>query len=815
MPTWRTRLAVGLISAAVIGLELALMRALSVRFWHHFAYMVISVALLGFGTSGTALMLLRRQVVGRARGWLCALALAFSVSAVGSLWAAGKVPLNVRFLAWDFSQVGYVAVLELVLFVPFLLGGAVVGVALMDRPERIGGHYAANLIGSGLGAVSAVVLMYVLSGTELVLAMALVAYVGGAWLVPWRRVWWASAALGIGAAAVAVAALAPLEPTMSQYKMLSQVRAMPGVEVIYETEGPLGRIDVVAGPAIHYATGLSLQYTASVPPHVLLITDGDQTSPVYDCRSPRRLAPGERRGEWRFLDYTTAALAYHLQKQSAVLVIGAGGGADLGLALFHGSPRIVGLEMNPQIIEVMTGPLASYGGDVYDAPGVRVVNQEARGYLASTGELFDIIQLPPIDAFGASGAGVYAAQESYLYTVESFAAMLDRLSDNGVLCVTRWARTPPREGLKVLDTAAEALRQKGLEPAQRLVMIRSWATVTVLVSKRPLGAEAARRIRAFADERGFDLCWLPGLTASEVNRYHVLDRPYYFEAARAMLGADRDAYLAAYPFEVTAPTDDRPYFFHAFRWRSLRLLREQLGRRSRAYLEVGYLMLLAALGQAVLLAAVMIVLPLALGVKALGSAPRKAASLGYFLLLGAGFMLLEMGFLQKLILYLAHPIYSSAAVIGGFLLFGGLGSLASGRRRGRIERVGAVAAAAVVCLGLGCVFGLGRWLALTQAAPVALRFLVAWGTIAPLAFAMGHMFPTGLRLVGTAAPAIVPWAWAVNGFASVVATVSAPLLAMEFGFSRLMLIAVGCYLLAGVLVLRLGARRQRRFRPGP
>jgi hypothetical protein len=550
----RVRLAVALVSLSAIGLELALMRALSLRFWNHFAYMVISVALLGFGASGTLLTLARRRVLERPRAWLWPLALTFSLAILVVPRLTEAVPLDVPFLAWNPAQFGYVLVVELLMFVPFLLAGSVVGIALMDRPGRVAGHYAANLAGSGLGALLAVWAMHRLSTGELFTALAAAGFAGGAVLVPWRRGRAAVETIAAGLALVLLGWGTPWEPAVSQYKMLPQALAMPGSRVLHRSEGPLGRIDVVDGPALHHAPGLSLGYTDAVPPHVLLITDGDQVSPVYDCPRP---------ADWAFADHTTAAAAYRLCRAERVLVVGAGGGRHIGLARYHGSEEVTALEMNPAVVRAMLGPLRPRGGRIYLADGVEPVRREARGYLAGTERRFDVIQVPPLDTFGASGAGLYAAQESYLYTVESFGRMLDHLTDDGVLCITRWARTPPRDELRAFHMAAEALRRRGLEPAPHLAMIRSWATVTLLVRRRPGTADQVARLRAFCDRRGFDLCHLPGLRPEEVNRRHVLDRPRYYEAARALLGPRREAFIENYLFDIRAATDDRPYFSEA------------------------------------------------------------------------------------------------------------------------------------------------------------------------------------------------------------------------------------------------------------
>jgi len=214
--------------------------------------------------------------------------------------------------------------------------------------------------------------------------------------------------------------------------------------------------------------------------------------------------------------------------------------------------------------------------------------------------------------------------------------------------------------------------------------------------------------------------------------------------------------------------------------------------------------MVAALVQAVILGSALVLLPLAPGVGAVRGAGGKAGVFGYFLLLGAGFMLLEIGFLQKLILYLAHPIYAAAAVVSSFLIFSGLGSHLSGYWRSR-RAIWSAAAGVVGAAGL-YMLAMDTWLRATQSQPVGARFLIAGATIAPLAVLMGHMFPAGLRAVGGASPGLVPWAWAVNGFASVVATVAAPLAAMEVGLPRLGLAAIGCYALAGVVGRRLGGR---------
>jgi hypothetical protein len=692
-----------------------------------------------------------------------------------------------------------VVILETLLFVPFLFAGAAVGVALLDRGDRLGGHYAANLAGSGLGAVLAVALMFALDVAGLLRAMTIAGLLAAALATPWRRPG-AAAATGLTAGLALLAAwAAPLDPVLSSYKTLPQALHMPGTRVLHRSHGPLGTIAAVEAPALHFAPGLGLEYVDPLPSHLHLIADGDHAAAVYDWRTPQ---------DWRFMDHTTAAAAYHVKEKPDTLLVGAGGGADIGLALYNGCRRVTALEMNPQVIALMTGPLAERGGSIYRANGVTVLNREARGYMAAGGETFDLIQVPAVDAAGASSGGVRAAQESYLYTVQSFVSMLGRLRPDGALAVTRWSRTPPREELKAFDTAAEALRRLGLDPAGRLAMIRHWASATVLGSLRPWTADQVHRLRRFCDDRRFDLCYAPGTTAPEANRFHVLRDDLYFEACKSLVGPGRRDFLRRYLFDVEAATDDRPFFFHFLRWDAIPRLRQALGGQTPAFFEAGAMLLAAALGQAALLSVALLVAPLVPFAGGLKGARGRPATFAYFLLLGAGFTAMEMGFIQKFGLYLAHPIYSASAVIACFLVFSGLGSAASGRWPASGQGVILAAACATAVLAVLASAFLDGCLARTQAWPMALRLALAAAALAPLAFAMGHLFPAGLRLAGETSPALVPWAWAVNGCAGVVAASAAPLLAMSIGFRRLILAAAGCYALAALagMALPAGAR---------
>jgi len=792
MVIFRTRLAIFLISLSLIGLELALMRVLSLSFWHHFASMVISIALLGIGFSGTLLFVLRKVCEARRQLFLALFAYVFSWSVILSLWAVRKVPLDMYQLAWNLTgEWFHILVIEIILLIPFTFAGGLVGLALMDRREYIGGHYAANLAGSGAGALIAILLMFQMGVPELIMVMAVLGYIAGVLLTPRKQVWINVAGLCAGIVLSFLCLFLPPLITLSPYKKLAIEMSKPGTDVMVQRWGPLGRIDVVRGPSIHDAPpGMSLQNPHQIPSRILLMVDGSQTDIIYLIIHDSDRA---------FLDWTTGALPYYIVNHPSVLIIGAGGGGAIAQAEHHNSPDIVALEINPQITRLMKGRLRFWGGSIYNASGIVIRNEEPRGYLASEKKSFDVIQIPLLDIPGESMTGAQATGESYLWTIESFGDLFEHLSERGILCVTRYAQVPPREGLRIFDIGVQMLKSKGISPESRLAFIRSWETVTLLVSRQPLTPEQLGLIRNFCHTRGFDLCYLPELKPSEVNQFSIMDQPLYYEGAMALLGPERKRFLNDYLFNVGAPTDDKPYFFNFLSLRHLPELKRQLKGRFPAFMELGTLLQVIALLQSIILSAVMLFLPLISGIRAYKDVEGRRAGILYFFCLGAGFMLLEMGFMQRLILYLSHPIYSVAVVIAGFLIFAGLGSGISGLWRGKPNRVIKVTVAfMIIIVLLYRLFG-QNLLDATGALALPVRVMVSLFMIAPLALAMGHLFPMGLRHLTMNAPAMIPWAWAVNGFASVIATVSAPLIAMSVGFSRLIILAVMCYIGAGLL----------------
>ncbi len=480
------------------------------------------------------------------------------------------------------------------------------------------------------------------------------------------------------------------------------------------------------------------------------------------------------------------------------------------LAGQQGAKQIDAVELDPDIVDLVRMDFSDEAGHIYARPNLRVHIAEARGFVARSADRYDLIMLPLLDSFSTASAGTRSLSEGFVYTREAFELYLDHLQPDGFLAISRWLKLPPRDSLKLMATARSALERKGHAHSEtHLALLRSWDTTLLLVKNSPLTPEEIAAIRAFTAGRSFDLAYLPGLQADEANTANILPEPYFYQGAAALVGPARESFLDRYKFDLTPATDDRPYFFDFFRWRSLPELLKLRAVTSGALLDWGYLILVVTLVQAIILTLVLILLPLWLGKKSSEPTSERRWVAAYFAMIGLAFLFVEIACIQRFMLFLNHPTYAIAVVLSAFLLFAGIGSVASSgfdrwvRNRSAHHLSGlAVAVVAIISLAVMYVFVLPAITPTLVLLPGTLNIAAAQLLIAPLAFFMGMPFPLALGHLKTNAPHLVPWAWGINGCASVISAVLATLLAMSFGFSTVVLLAAGLYAGAAVVFAR-------------
>lgn len=786
------RLAAGVavLSAAILLAEVTLSRVFAIVQFHHFAFLLVTLALLGFGASGSLMAVFPR--LSSPRLWP-AYALGFAVTSMAGYLLVVWFPFDSYRIAWDGREVWLLAANLLALALPFALAGLLIGGMLRRSPAQAGRIYGANLIGSALGAFGAPLAIVTLGAEH---ALPVAAALGAAAAVPLagrrRRVAIAGGILATLLVALPVVATEAVEPQPSPYKRLSQLRLDPDSRVLATRQDAAARLDIVVSSTIHSAPGLSLSYLGDLPPQVGLVLDGDALLAV-----PRADAFALDLGR-----SVPSALAHRIRPEADTLLLGSGGGFPALTALANGATSVTVVEPSRLVVDALSGELREWGG-LADDLRVTLVHDDVRAFAAAAEGFaaYDVVELSLTDAYRPVSSGAYSLTETYALTTEAIAAYLDLLGNDGILVVTRWLQTPPSEELRTLGMIAAALGDGSSPLTDHVFAFRTFQTATFLVTRTPFTTAETDALLTELERLRYDLVLAPRMPEELVNRFAVTEQPLFHEQAVDLAtSSDRDALYTRSPFDITPPTDDRPFFFHFFRWHQTPDVLENLGRRWQPFGGSGYFVLLALLALAAVAALAFVLAPIALArpfrssLRELG-ARRASPILAYFTALGLAFLLVEIALVQRAILVLGQPALALATVIGGVLLASGLGSIASSRLPWRASLVAAATLAAVVAMTSTAV----AHALLGQPLPVRLIGVTAF--IGPLAFFMGVPFARGIAAL-RAHPAMVPWAWAANGSASVIAGVLAVLLSLSFGIGAVLWVGAGFYAVALLTIPR-------------
>lgn len=785
-PPSRTLLAMGLLAATTLGLQVTLTRHFSFLYWHHFAFMIIGMGMLGFGAAGA---LLAR------RGGLADTDDALSVavpSATGAALAVATYLLvgpHLFFRPLELlsspDQFFVLALLYGFMLVPFTALGLAQGAILAAYRSHAHRVYAADLIGAGLGCLVTLIVLAVLSAPLALLAWAAAAAVSAALLAvgsPVRRAapaWVVLAALALGLVS-GWADGRPFVPAPSKdmtklyFEPNGTLREAPDLD--YTVSSATIRLDVSKPYEMAFAFGGHIATQPEERAVVARTVYQDAAAPTHliDLAEPERAA---------YLGLTNQSLAYQIRERPRVLVIGAGGGPDVLIALHHGASNVTAVELNPQMLELGEERYADFVHGLFQRADVKPIVSEGRHFLGRNTETFDVIQMSGVDTFSALSSGAYAMSESYLYTVEAARAVIGTLEPDGLFTNSRWILQPPRETLRLVAVLAEALRREGIaDPARHLFVVQANWWSTTLLSRRPFGEGELEVLRDFVAARHWRVVLDPDGSGKRS-----------FRAVVSGNEATRKAFLDEYLYDVSPVSDDSPFFFQFYRWRNLIEPQETMGGYSITRVPAGYAVLIASLVQMTLLAGICILGPLWSQRSQLHGHAGLAGRFGLFGALGIGFMTIEITSIQMFTVFLGHPIYSMAISLAALLVSTGLGSVWAGRRSATPARI--VGSAVVgITLWVGATIALLQPL---QDAAIGASLLTRAGIVAawllPAGLALGMPFPTAIRALEAETPALVPWAWGTNACLSVIASVTAVLVAMGLGFRATLALAAIVY----------------------
>jgi hypothetical protein len=791
------------ITFAVLVFQIVQTRILSVVAWYYVAFFAISVAMLGM-TAGAVWVFLRRDRVsdGNLAAWLSDTSLLTAISMPASVAVQFSL---ITSLAPTLTSLLSVALLMAVMSAPYAFAGITVSLALTRSPFPVGQVYAADLVGAALGCAAVVGILDVLDGSSAIFAAALAAAVAALLFVHAaighqrailsRRPLWQRPGLAVILLAVAI----PLNHG-SRFG-LKPVMVKDAIESgwLSRTErwNSYSRIvayrPVVAEPQL-WSPSPKTPPNLRVQQAYLNIDGGAGTTmPHFDGTA----------ASIDFLKYDLVNLAYHLPDIEKAAVIGVGGGRDVLAAHLFGVKSITGVELNRIFVDLHLRD-AFYSGfsNLRAVPGLALHVDDARSWFSATDQSFDVIQMSMIDTWAATSAGAFTLSENGLYTIEGWRAFTRRLTDRGVLTVSRWYNPGDvNESGRMIALAMGTLFDAGATDPRRHVFVATGGNIATLVLAR--AAFTSAQLAALRDavaRLGFEVLIDPDAEP----RSQVL-RALMTSADREQL--DRAAGSAW--LDLTVPTDQRPFFFNQLRFRNVPGVLPSLVRNEIGYgVFRGNLIASIALVLVVIVAAIAVLCTIVLPLRHVArSAPPGLVAAGttYFALIGTGFMFAEISLLQYFGVFLGHPIYAMSVCLFSLILSAGLGSLAS-------DRIALNTATRIAVWGVvvsGYLFAAQAMLpgifAAMSSHGLPVRVAVSLAVLMPAGFLMGFAFPTGMKMVEAISREPAAWFWGINGATGVLASTLAVMIGIATGINVTMVLAAGCYMLlipAALVLLR-------------
>jgi spermidine synthase len=800
-PRGQTYAAVFFVALATLMLEVLLTRITSVSSWYHLAFFVISLAMLGM-TAGAVLVFVRADAFAdeHVPKRLAQSSLGFALSAPACVAVALSVPLSIN---TDFM--GFVALLAIggVLALPFVLVGVTLTLALTRAGLPPGLVYAVDLIGAASGCALVIpVLSLIDAPSAALLAAAVAALASFAF---------ARAAGQSGGAAMASAVV------LAALCALNASSASPPLRPAWVK----GRWE---DPALHIFKGWNSYSRVTVSkPHVApvaLWAPGRKTPPdvlkpieqrvieIDGAAGTMMVKLGLTPAYHTYLDWDVTSAAHTLRPGGPAAVIGVGGGRDVIAAVKVGHQPVVGIELNQLIVDLHRSRMRNVSR-IADLAGVELVSDEARSYLARDTRRYAVITMSLIDTWASTGTGAYSLSENGLYTTEAWQTFLARLEPRGVLSVSRWYYVDsPGETTRMLALAMDAIWRTGAKnPRDHIIMLQSELVATLLLSPKPFASSDIDRAEDMAVERGFNMLLTPRRRPA-----HPLLRELVKQRSPEQLHEwSRDK-----SFDLSPPSDARPFFFNMLRphaWLRDRKTVDELDLTFLGNLQATQTLSYATL-VSLLLTALAIGVPMARRVRELRALPAAdvTAALAYFALIGLGFMFVEIGLLSRLSVFLGHPTLALAVLLGGLILFTGVGSSLSGGIDITRPKVALLYPLVPCALSLAAAAGMDPLMRAFSASSTPSRVMVSLALVAIPALGLGLGFPLGLRLCELmeqrrapehGRPRLGPWLWGINGAFGVCASGLGLGISMIWGIPTTLLVGALCYLLLPLATQRL------------
>ena len=764
---------------ATLIMELALTRIFSVVFYYHFAFLAISIALFGLGAGGVFSYVVSARP-GNVYQKLGTLALSASLSVLFVLWFI---------LSRENNDILTLAGVYFATAIPFFLAGTIVSIAISEAIERVHRAYFFDLAGAAVGCLLLILFLDVAGGPGAVIAAAAVYAIAAA-------LWYNQARQDSLRIVAVLAALLMVTLLVVNGKVhWFDVRWAKGERIPEERFSAWNSFSRV---------GVIEQHNPDGSPYWLIRIDADAATGIATYDWARGLAEPDRANLLR----QGQGLPYAMRPGAKTLIIGPGGGYDVSRSLASGSKDVTAVEINPLIAnKIMQDVMVKENYGIYLRPEVHLHVEDGRSFVRSSTEKYQVLQATLVDTWASTAAGAFALSENNLYTSDAFYDYLSHLTDDGLLVFTRWGFEPPRESLRLVSLAMDALGRLG-EPntAAHVIAVRDDATKlngwgaqdTVLISRKPFSAADIENARRLTAESRMDIVYVPGQPAgTSVNNAF----------GQLLSSPNPVAFWNDYQYDVSPVGDDRPFFFYTVQPRDLWNFVRNANQQSADYkINRAVPLLFGLMGLSIVVTGLILVLPrLVLGSR-LPKQKNVVKFLWYFLCLGAGYILVQVALIQKFVLLLGHPTYALTVIVFSMLVASGAGSYLSGRVVADDDtRLMYILTAVALLVGI-LAFVSTPLVTAAAGWPLPAKLILTTLAVAPAALLMGMPFPSGLRRLERRHAPSVRWAWSLNAAASVLGSASAIFLAIYIGLRSTLLVGAALYVCALLVIL---ATRQR------
>ena len=766
---------IAFVSFVILAEQVLLSRLLSIKYWSCFGSMVVSIAMLGFSASGTLLSLFsqRNRRPGSYRGLLfvlIALGIALSIQVI---YGTDCNPLAIF---WEGRQIGIFVLNYIIMALPFLMAGLFLGNCYMNPALSVKNIYFASMFGSCTGVGIIILLLDFVQPHRLLLLLTfLLLFI--AWFLE-RKFITRVIVLGMLMWNLKQFTALPAVPSMSEYKTMSKLMLLPDARIEHSAWSSYGYTAVVASRFIRYAPGLSLNFTGECPEQKAIFIDGEAMRVVCSSSQQEQFR--------NILQFQLDTLPYMLVSNSVVAIVDAGP-SEIQRAVAMGASRIYVIERNPDITEVVE-QLKHFAGSVYSHPCVRLWHQSPRNFFRDIQKQFDLIVLPSLPSGFASLSGSSGQDADYLLTVEAFHDYISCLSTSGLIAVSASLNLPPREEMKLFAIACSALRLHGLTPEHHILFLRSLRSCLLIVSRTPLKESQIQTVISFCNRNGFDIIYYHGVNRTETNRFNILPEFAHFELVQSFLRNPSDT-LRRQVFNLSPPSDNRPFFSHFFKWGALPELVRATGYNTGAQMGWGYVFLLITTAQAIVIGLIFILIPVIRCLKRYKKLPLRLWQINlYFMAIGTGFMFFEIAVFYQILRFAKCYIHAFSWGLALILIFSGLGSLCATRWRMNHRTKVRITAGVLFLHSVLWLLTL-RW-----QNSVLIVFTLCSGLCS--AFFMGMPFPLGLESLKQNYPDVIPLAWGLNGYMSVISPLVASVVAPCTGIAGLCIIAGVSYFIA-------------------